>query len=1051
MYFPTTTAHQLSSIPALPNIPPESEKLIALVPSPRKSLFCTLSRTGVSIWRVRPSAVLAYLSRTPASILDHGENLAVHWAPDGGRIIIQTSQSYLVLITVVYLPETPIYVPPPLPSTSRNYFLPGPGEALPLQCVSLRFEGVIRVDGGLICVSPRKQYILFSTKSPPAVQRIPWPEIEEDHDPVDGEPKTQFGTYETWIFNDHDFDFFVDPDVTATKILYSRATGVETWITSDGRAYFVGLNESIAPADSEDGSGSPKTARQHHQSPSTDSTGSTKRHKSTWQGTCIHDFETPRWVQKSRRVDPHPDSEEADPEDEVYPSPSPSQSSDSLTSASASASVSKGKGKARAVYSEPRRAVAVAINGKFSLVAVGMANGAVQYTPFPTGMSSAPPKSVQLQVPTSARGIGPVCTMEWSGDGYVLAVGWRDGWAIFSVGGRCLAKGFGDDVDTNIDGAKFQDTFMFGVRSLFWAPGNFELVVLAHPSPTKLDGQLFVIPFAKSASTGQLAPDNTRYAFLQMDDRALVYRGADQPDMSVINPESDVWQHIKIPQTYLATNWPIRYSSLSSDGRLIAIAGRRGLIHYSSTSGRWKLFADEIQEQAFVVKGGMVWFHHVLIAAVEVSKSYQIRLYSRDMELSNQNVLHREIIPCPVVILSLVDNSLLVYTADNTLFHYLIVPTADTIKLHLCGSITFNGIIAAPSAVRMLSWMIPSSQKQLGDPVDDLAVATVLMVVGGQLILLRPRKSGDQEVKYDMQIFADRIEFCWIHLRGINALENSLWAYDGQGIRVWLNALAIEAPRLDENEAQDTVKESVNIPLDFYPLSVLMDKGIIIGAEHEVATRSNLPFVIFRHTTNSHLFLTHILLFHLQASQVNEAVVFASHYQNLVFFAHALEMLLHTVVESDDSDGSGSQSEDHDPISSDAVLRTVVDFLDHFDVALDVVVGCARKTEMTRWKRLFSIVGNPKLLFETCLESHQLKTAASYLLVLHNLEQLDENHDDVIRLLESAVEAKDWQLCRELCRFLRSVDETGAALRNALERVNLQDASLPGAIKINGD
>jgi hypothetical protein len=31
-----------------------------------------------------------------------------------------------------------------------------------------------------------------------------------------------------------------------------------------------------------------------------------------------------------------------------------------------------------------------------------------------------------------------------------------------------------------------------------------------------------------------------------MDDRALIYRGADQPDMSVINPESDVWQHIKV-------------------------------------------------------------------------------------------------------------------------------------------------------------------------------------------------------------------------------------------------------------------------------------------------------------------------------------------------------------------------------------------------------------------------------------------------------------------------------------------------------------------------
>lgn len=29
---------------------------------------------------------------------------------------------------------------------------------------------------------------------------------------------------------------------------------------------------------------------------------------------------------------------------------------------------------------------------------------------------------------------------------------------------------------------------------------------------------------------------------------------------------------------------------------------------------------------------------------------------------------------------------------------------------------------------------------ELGDPADDLAVATVLMMVGGKLVLLRPRK-----------------------------------------------------------------------------------------------------------------------------------------------------------------------------------------------------------------------------------------------------------------------------------------------------------------------
>lgn len=66
-----------------------------------------------------------------------------------------------------------------------------------------------------------------------------------------------------------------------------------------------------------------------------------------------------------------------------------------------------------------------------------------------------------------------------------------------------------------------------------------------------------------------------------------------------------------------------------------------------------------------------------------------------------------------------------------------------------------------------------------------------------------------------MQIFADRIEFCWIHLRGISALENSLWAYDAQGIRIWLNALAIEQK---STEMSEDVKESVTIPLAFYPL-----------------------------------------------------------------------------------------------------------------------------------------------------------------------------------------------------------------------------------------
>lgn len=81
------------------------------------------------------------------------------------------------------------------------------------------------------------------------------------------------------------------------------------------------------------------------------------------------------------------------------------------------------------------------------------------------------------------------------------------------------------------------------------------------------------------------------------------------------------------------------------------------------------------------------------------------------------NVLHREMFPACIVLLSLIDNSLLVYTADNTLYHYLIVPTEDSIKLHLCGSISFEGVVAVPSLVRGMSWMIPTGQKRKPDPM----------------------------------------------------------------------------------------------------------------------------------------------------------------------------------------------------------------------------------------------------------------------------------------------------------------------------------------------
>ncbi len=165
--------------------------------------------------------------------------------------------------------------------------------------------------------------------------------------------------------------------------------------------------------------------------------------------------------------------------------------------------------------------------------------------------------------------------------------------------------------------------------------------------------------------------------------------------------------------------------------------------------------------------------------------------------------------------------------------------------------------------------------------------------------------------------------------------------------------------------------------------------------------------------TNTHLFLHQVLRNYLEKGLLEEAVFFAASYQDLVYFAHALEILLHAVLE-DEADaglgdalyarkGSGSvlqkersasslladvaeeEDEEHnhsvngresstalddgvkangkhldlprDPQSAKTrslthrhqayvsnttpILPLVVEFLDHFPEALEVVVGCA--------------------------------------------------------------------------------------------------------------
>lgn len=171
-----------------------------------------------------------------------------------------------------------------------------------------------------------------------------------------------------------------------------------------------------------------------------------------------------------------------------------------------------------------------------------------------------------------------------------------------------------------------------------------------------------------------------------------------------------------------------------------------------------------------------------------------------------------------------------------------------------------------------------------------------------------------------------------------------------------------------------------------------------------------------------------MLQFYLQRGQTIEASRLARQYQDLEYFAHGLEILLHRVLD---------EEVDTSPKPEDAVLPRVLSLLSSFKEYLDIVLQCTRKTEVRQWKTLFAYLPPAQELFEESLQRGSLKTAGGYLIVLHTLDELGSSTEQSVRLLSQAMREGDWELCKELARFLAAMDETGETLQEAMSMVEV--------------
>ena len=623
---------------------------------------------------------------------------------------------------------------------------------------------------------------------------------------------------------------------------------------------------------------------------------------------------------------------------------------------------------------------------------------------------------------------GPVRDMEWTGDGFALAVAQEQGGlSVWSVFGSSLMSTSADHIM-----ARTQEELDFcgGVQSLSWGPSGYHLITVpaapakSPPNPV-LAGDVYQFQFFKSALTTNASLPNQFNVLLLGDDRLCL--NAESSSLRVngnVDKLTDVqWQMIQIPENYMSMNWPMRSAAMDPSGQYVAIAGERGFAHYSTVSRKWRMFGNEAQEQSFCCRGLAWWRNFIVVACNDDQHGEEIRLYPRGANLDKRHISLQRSLSRRVVLLNVFSDYVILTTSTRRTLIFKIVTDAAT---GVPTDLTLEWEVAMQEYVFHWTSLVSVALVHLGNDVasttQDEPGALIVNVAGKLSMISLERTANSKKAFGSPALLATGVESYWGWVP--NALANSkhkhlsqaLWlGCGGRGMQVWL---PLESVHTDESQADhsDTLVKRVMLPfeLNVYPLSVLFEDAVVLGASHEayysIAPSQKFPYCALERKTQ--IYLHHILRQLLRRNHDAHALAMARASSSLPYFPHVLELMIHEVLE-DEAHQSGTPR-------PDAQLPHVVEFLGNFGSLLDTIVHCARKTEVAKWAYFFSIVGNPKALFEECIKTNQLETAASYLIILQSLESPTASRKYAVRLVRLALDAEKWELAKDLNRFLKA-------------------------------
>ncbi len=129
----------------------------------------------------------------------------------------------------------------------------------------------------------------------------------------------------------------------------------------------------------------------------------------------------------------------------------------------------------------------------------------------------------------------------------------------------------------------------------------------------------------------------------------------------------------------------------------------------------------------------------------------------------------------------------------------------------------------------------------------------------------------DGGLKYDMRVIANNVEYFELMrdqvpvpctpenshselpslegpeegFRTDRGLKDSLWFFDGNNVQCWIDVEDLIQSASTENDRD--LPNPVSISTDFYPSSIILDKGILLGIDADLVQRRDVQFAFFRY------------------------------------------------------------------------------------------------------------------------------------------------------------------------------------------------------------